>query len=125
MSLEKLKFPAASAVLVLVLAAPLAAMAAGKGVHLEAAANDVANIASLQRGARNFVNYCMGCHSAQYVRYNRLAKDLQLSEDQVIDNLMRGRQVQRLPLARNSTRPCRWRCPPTMPRAGSARHRRT
>ncbi len=88
MSLEKLKFPAASAVLVLVLAAPLAAMAAGKGVHLEAAANDVANIASLQRGARNFVNYCMGCHSAQYVRYNRLAKDLQLSEDQVIDNLM-------------------------------------
>jgi len=49
---------------------------------------DVGNIASLQRGARNFVNYCMGCHSAQYVRYNRLAQDLQISERQLIENLM-------------------------------------
>ncbi len=49
---------------------------------------DVANIPSLQRGARNFVNYCMGCHSAKFVRYNRLARDLDLSEQQVIDNLM-------------------------------------
>lgn len=49
---------------------------------------DVSNISSLQRGARNFVNYCMGCHSAQYVRYNRLAKDLQISEDQLISSLM-------------------------------------
>jgi len=88
MSLEKLKFPAASAVLVLVMGAPLAASAAGDGIALEHAGNDVGNVASLQRGARNFVNYCMGCHSAKYVRFNRLAKDLQLSEDQVIDNLM-------------------------------------
>jgi ubiquinol-cytochrome c reductase cytochrome c1 subunit len=49
---------------------------------------DVGNVASLQRGARNFVNYCMGCHSAQYVRYNRLAEDLQITEKQLIDNLM-------------------------------------
>ncbi len=42
--------------------------------------NDLTNIHSLQRGARNFVNYCLGCHSAKYVRYNRLAADLQLSE---------------------------------------------
>jgi ubiquinol-cytochrome c reductase cytochrome c1 subunit len=49
---------------------------------------DVSNVASLQRGARNFVNYCMGCHSAQYVRYNRLGQDLQISEQQLIDNLM-------------------------------------
>jgi ubiquinol-cytochrome c reductase cytochrome c1 subunit len=52
------------------------------------ARNDMTNIASLQRGARNFVNYCMGCHSARYVRYGRLGKDLGLSEQQVIDNLM-------------------------------------
>jgi ubiquinol-cytochrome c reductase cytochrome c1 subunit len=45
-------------------------------------------MASLQRGARNFVNYCMGCHSARYVRYGRLGEDLGLSEQQVIDNLM-------------------------------------
>lgn len=49
---------------------------------------DVGNVASLQRGARNFVNYCMGCHSAKYVRFNRLAADLQISEKQLIDNLM-------------------------------------
>jgi ubiquinol-cytochrome c reductase cytochrome c1 subunit len=55
---------------------------------LEPANNNVANTASLQRGAKYFVNYCMGCHSAQYVRYNRLGQDLQLSEQQLIDNLM-------------------------------------
>jgi ubiquinol-cytochrome c reductase cytochrome c1 subunit len=49
---------------------------------------DVGNVASLQRGARNFVNYCMGCHSAKYVRFNRLAADLQISDKQLIDNLM-------------------------------------
>ena len=56
----------------------------------DAANNDVANVASLQRGARNFVNYCQGCHSAKYVRYNQLARDLGMTEQQVIDNLMFG-----------------------------------
>jgi len=42
---------------------------------------------SLQRGARNFVNYCLNCHSAKYMRYNRLS-DLGLSEQQIKDNLM-------------------------------------
>src|SRR5438046_1502149 len=55
---------------------------------LEHAGNDVSNVASLQRGARNFVNYCMGCHSARYVRYSSLSLDLGLTEQQVIDNLM-------------------------------------
>lgn len=62
--------------------------AAGANPALQLARNDVANIASLQRGARNFVNYCSGCHSAKYVRYSRLAEDLELSEKQVTDNLM-------------------------------------
>jgi ubiquinol-cytochrome c reductase cytochrome c1 subunit len=43
--------------------------------------------ASLQRGARDFANYCLNCHSAQYMRYNRLT-DLGLTEDQIRDNLM-------------------------------------
>ena len=43
--------------------------------------------ASLQRGARNFANYCLNCHSAQYMRYNRLT-DLGLTEQQIEDNLM-------------------------------------
>ncbi len=56
--------------------------------ELEPANNNIANTASLQRGAKYFVNYCMGCHSAKYVRYNRLAADLQLSEQQLTENLM-------------------------------------
>lgn len=57
-------------------------------IALEPAHNNIANTASLQRGAKYFVNYCLGCHSAQYVRYNRLAADLQLTEDQLIENIM-------------------------------------
>ncbi len=49
---------------------------------------DLDNKASLQRGARNFMNYCAGCHSAQYVRYNTIGKHLDLSEEQLIENLM-------------------------------------
>ena len=68
---------------------PSSLLAAGDGGGAMQSANiDVSNIASLQRGARNFVNYCMGCHSAQYVRYNRVARDLGISEDQLIENLM-------------------------------------
>jgi len=44
---------------------------------------------SLQRGARNFVNYCLSCHSAKYMRYEKL-KDIGLTEGQIKDNLMFG-----------------------------------
>jgi ubiquinol-cytochrome c reductase cytochrome c1 subunit len=70
------------------LAAPGDGFAAGGGYELDSANNDVANTASLQRGARNFMNYCSGCHSAQYVRYDTLVDGLGLTEQQVIDNLM-------------------------------------
>jgi ubiquinol-cytochrome c reductase cytochrome c1 subunit len=76
-----------SGLLLVGLAGPAGA-AGAPSPALQSAHNDVANIASLQRGARNFVNYCQGCHSARYVRYSRLASDLGLSEQQVIDNLM-------------------------------------
>jgi ubiquinol-cytochrome c reductase cytochrome c1 subunit len=62
--------------------------AAQQEAELDEANNNIANTASLQRGAKYFVNYCLGCHSAEYVRYNRLGQDLQLSERQLIDNLM-------------------------------------
>jgi ubiquinol-cytochrome c reductase cytochrome c1 subunit len=55
---------------------------------LDEANNNIADLKSLQRGAKYFVNYCLGCHSAKYVRYNRLAQDLQLSAQQLDDNLM-------------------------------------
>ncbi len=62
--------------------------AAGGGADLESADIEPGNTASLQRGARNFMNYCSGCHSAQYVRFNTIGKHLELSEEQLIDNLM-------------------------------------
>ncbi len=74
-----------AALAALIFSAPVFAAA---GAKLEPAGNDVDNIVSLQRGARNFMNYCSGCHSARYVRFNSVAKGLGLSEDQVIENLM-------------------------------------
>lgn len=50
--------------------------------------NDIDSGASLQRGARNFVNYCLGCHSLKYMRYSRVAEDLGISEEQLKANLM-------------------------------------
>ncbi|NND65171.1 MAG: cytochrome c1 [Gammaproteobacteria bacterium] len=49
---------------------------------------DPTNVSSLQRGARNFMNYCSGCHSAKYVRYSRVADDLGIPEDMLKKNLM-------------------------------------
>ena len=49
---------------------------------------DVSNIASLQKGARNFANYCLGCHSLGYMRWNRVAADLGLTEEQLKTNLI-------------------------------------
>ncbi len=62
--------------------------ASGGGAEMEAADIDPGNISSLQRGARNFMNYCSGCHSAQYVRFNTMGKHLGLSDEQLVDNLM-------------------------------------
>jgi len=64
------------------------AYGSGGELELDKAGNDPDNTASLQRGARNFMSYCAGCHSAKYVRYNSIARDLELNEDQVVDNLM-------------------------------------
>lgn len=75
------------AVMLLAFTATTGAYASG-GDALESAGNDINNIQSLQRGAANFMNYCSGCHSAQYVRYNTVARDLELSEEQVVENLM-------------------------------------
>ena len=70
-------------------AAPVVAHAEeAEGQKLLAADNDIRNRASLQRGARNFMNYCSGCHSAQFVRYNRIAADLEIAPEDLQPNLM-------------------------------------
>lgn len=56
-------------------------------VHLDKAPMDLGDHASIQRGARTFVNYCLNCHSANYMRYNRLL-EVGLSESQVKANLL-------------------------------------
>ncbi len=72
----------------LLLVSPALALASGGNVHLDKANIDPTNKQSLQRGVRTFVNYCLSCHSAAFQRYNRLARDLDISEDDVIENLM-------------------------------------
>jgi ubiquinol-cytochrome c reductase cytochrome c1 subunit len=49
---------------------------------------DTNNLGSVQRGARNFMSYCSGCHSMKYLRYNRMGTDLQLSEEVLKSELM-------------------------------------
>jgi ubiquinol-cytochrome c reductase cytochrome c1 subunit len=63
------------------------ACAAGPDVRMMASPNNPLDVPSLQRGARNFVNYCLNCHSARFMRYNRLT-DLGLTEQQIADNLI-------------------------------------
>ncbi|MDH3318536.1 MAG: cytochrome c1 [Betaproteobacteria bacterium] len=66
---------------------PASLLAAGSGYPLDHAPIEPRDLVSLQSGARTFVNYCLNCHSAQYMRYNRLS-DLGLTEPQIRDNLM-------------------------------------
>ncbi|MEZ5609843.1 MAG: cytochrome c1 [Rhodocyclaceae bacterium] len=66
--------------------APVVAMAAGAALHLDKAPVST-DPAALQNGAKVFINYCLNCHSASFVRYNRL-KDIGLSEDLIKDNLL-------------------------------------
>ena len=73
---------------ILLLAALLPGLAlAETAIPLDHAPIDLANKASLQRGAHTFVNYCLSCHSAEYMRYSRL-EDLGLTEDQIKKNLL-------------------------------------
>ncbi len=61
-----------------------AGSAANEGEHAgwqRESNNVVANLPSLQRGARNFMAYCSGCHSLKYMRYSRVAEDLKISDD--------------------------------------------
>ncbi|MBU2887634.1 cytochrome b N-terminal domain-containing protein [Gilvimarinus agarilyticus] len=57
---------------------------------------DLENKASLQRGAKYFVNYCMGCHSAKFSRYQRVADDLDIPHDLMMDNMVFGADDKRV-----------------------------
>ncbi len=71
---------------------PLFALAGGGhgGMELHKANNDLRDHASLRRGAIAFANYCQACHSLKYMRYNRIARDLDWSDEEVIAKMAKG-----------------------------------
>ncbi|MDI6751142.1 MAG: cytochrome c1 [Pseudomonadota bacterium] len=73
--------------LIALLCAPLLAFASGEALHLDKAPDRSRDLPALQNGAKVFVNYCLNCHSASYMRYNRL-RDIGLTEQQIKDNLL-------------------------------------
>jgi ubiquinol-cytochrome c reductase cytochrome c1 subunit len=77
-------FPVALAFSLIVGSASVQASAEG---GLPPAGTNVQDQASLQRGAKLFFNYCVGCHSLKYMRYERIGSDLGLTEKEVMENL--------------------------------------
>ncbi|MDP1557505.1 MAG: cytochrome c1 [Nitrosomonas sp.] len=67
--------------------APIAVFAAEPGMPLDKAPVDTTDNASLQRGAETFANYCLTCHGASFMRYNR-HRDIGLNEVDVLDRLI-------------------------------------
>ncbi len=68
---------------------PITGFASGAGPELESVDIDLTDKASLQRGAKYFVNYCQGCHTAKYFRYERM-QDFDLTIDEIRENLLFG-----------------------------------
>ncbi len=71
----------------LLLLLPLSVSASGGGIKLESADIDLSDSASLERGAKHYVTYCLGCHSAKHIRYKRIAIDLGLDETEILKNV--------------------------------------
>ncbi|MCK5478601.1 MAG: cytochrome c1 [Methylococcales bacterium] len=72
---------------ILLLLLPLGALAAGGGVSLQRADIDLSDFESIQKGAKHYVTYCLGCHSAKHMRYKRIAIDLEIDEGVVLDEI--------------------------------------
>ena len=62
--------------------------AASSGAHLETAPIDINDKESLRRGVKAFGDYCYSCHAASFMRFNRIAKDLEMEEQEVRDMLI-------------------------------------
>ncbi len=70
-------------ILILLLAIFPATLFASSGVPLDTAPIDIYDKDSIKRGAKSFTNYCFSCHSAKFMRFNRIAKDTGMSEEEV------------------------------------------
>ena len=67
---------------------PMLTFAAGGGVHLDKAGNDLTDKESLKNGFESYINYCLGCHQLQYQRYGRTFADLGISDADGVANFM-------------------------------------
>ena len=74
-------------ILLLVALAPASVLAAETGYRLDSSPHEPTDLVSLQAGAKLYVNYCLGCHGVQFMRYGSLTQ-LGLTEQQIRDNLM-------------------------------------
>jgi ubiquinol-cytochrome c reductase cytochrome c1 subunit len=74
-------------ILAVLLFLPAAVLAAEAGYRLDRSPHEPTDLVSLQSGAKIFVNYCLGCHGAQYMRYSGLT-EIGLNEQQIRDNLL-------------------------------------
>lgn len=75
-------------ILLLIVLLSNVAFAAGGGLALQDADTDIHDTESLQKGAKLFVNYCMGCHSLKYARFKRMGDDLGIPEDRLKKEFM-------------------------------------
>ena len=69
-------------ILTLLALVPMLATAAGPALDLDSANNDLADKESLKRGFKTYINYCLGCHTLKYQRYNRTFADLGISDEE-------------------------------------------
>jgi ubiquinol-cytochrome c reductase cytochrome c1 subunit len=68
----------------LLLLLPISAFAAGGDIKLQHVRIDLSDFSAMQRGAKHYVTYCLGCHSLKHMRYKRIAMDLEIDEDTVL-----------------------------------------
>jgi len=78
--MKKLLYP-------LLLLLPFTVMASAGGMKLESADIDLSDSSSSERGAKHYVTYCLGCHSAKHIRYKRIALDLGLDESKILKDV--------------------------------------
>lgn len=67
---------------------PTYALAAGGGAHMDSAPIDISDMESVKRGAKHFIDYCFSCHSASYMRYNRIARDTGMTDAELREELI-------------------------------------
>ena len=100
-------------------------ISAAGGAGVEHSGANVSDTASLQRGAKWYVNYCQGCHALGYMRYNRLAADLDLSEEMTMENLVfsNAKFGETMEIAMNADQSITWfgKSPPDLSLVGRSR----